>query len=133
MRNHPAIALAFILALAGCKHENPLKDTAVSELSSWVYQHRTPEIISCAKEWAAINPSQEKFQSSPTCQPVANKLAASFKDAGFGDVYPEDVLLPTLWTNFNERIRADKANSYDAKKTRGIFGDIPTAKEKRVP
>lgn len=117
-----ALSAACVFSLAACnEHENPLAKLPAKEVAAWIYEHKTSDIVTCAKlEWSQ--------STNNTCQKTAKDLAVAMKAAGFGDVMSEDVLLGTIWTEFNERVRADKANHYSAEKTHKIFDSIKIKK-----
>jgi len=100
------------LGLSGCfEGENPLKSMPASDLATWIYKNKTPEIIICASYWE--NQAKAAATQLSNCNKTAENLAETLSKAGFGNVIAEDVYLPTLWQKFNEQISRDKRNSYD--------------------
>lgn len=125
------LAFACVCSLSACQRENPLTKMPAADVASWIFEHKTPQILTCAeKVWSEASPSQEAKLS---CEKTATELASSLSASGFGDVRAEDVLLGTIWTEFNKRVRASHANHYSAEKTHKIFDGIKVKKTQQIP
>lgn len=122
-----AYSLFCVFALSACNdHENPLVKLPAKDVASWVYKHKTEDIISCSQsEWSK---TRETSTANSLCKKTAEELASSMKGAGFGDVLPQDVLLGTIWVEFEKQVRVGQANHYSAEKTHKIFDTIKTKK-----
>ena len=122
-----ACSLICVFALSACNdHENPLVKLPAKDVASWVYKHKTADILSCSQsEWSKADKTNT---TTPLCEKTAEELASSMKGAGFGDVLPQDVLLGTIWVEFEKQVRVGQANHYSAEKTHKIFDTIKTKK-----
>lgn len=122
-----ACSLICVFALSACNnHENPLLKLPAKGVASWIYKHKTADIISCSQsEWSK---TRETSTANPLCEKTEEELASSMKGAGFGDVLPQDVLLGTIWVEFEKQVRVGQANHYSAEKTHNIFNTIKTKK-----
>lgn len=122
-----ACSLIFVFALSACNdHENPLVKLPAKDVATWIYKHKTSDIISCSQsEWSK---SDKTNTATPLCEKTAAELASSMKGAGFGDVLPQDVLLGTIWLEFEKQVRVGQANRYSAEKTHQTFDTIKTKK-----
>ena len=122
-----ACSLICVFALSACNnHDNPLTKLPAKDVASWIYKHKTADILSCSQsEWSK---TKETSPSSQLCEKTAKELASSMKGAGFGDVLPQDVLLGTIWVEFEKQVRVGQANHYSAEKTHKIFDTIKTKK-----
>lgn len=128
-----ACSLLCVFALSACNsHDNPLAKFPAKDVASWIYKHKTENILSCSQsEWSKTDKTNT---AAPFCKKTAEELASSMKGAGFGDVLPQDVLLGTIWVEFEKQVRVGQANHYSAERTHNIFDTIKTKKsaEKRV-
>lgn len=122
-----ACSLICVFSISACnERDNPLAKLPAKDVSSWIYEHKTADILSCAQsEWSK---TEKAATSTPLCEKAAQELAVSMQSSGFGDVIAQDVLLGTIWSEFNKTVRADKANNYSAEKTHKIWGSIKTKK-----
>lgn len=122
-----ACSLICVFALSACNdHENPLVKLPAKDVASWIYKHKTADILSCSQsEWSKANKTNT---ATPLCEKTAAELASSMKGSGFGDVLPQDVLLGTIWVEFEKQVRVGQANHYSAEKTHHIFDTIKTKK-----
>ena len=122
-----ACSLICVFSLSACnERENPLAKIPAKDVASWIYEHKTADILSCAQsEWSK---AEKASNSTPLCEKAAQELANFMKSSGFGDVIAQDILLGTIWNEFNKRVRADKANNYSAEKTHKIFDSVKTKK-----
>lgn len=120
-------SLFCVFALSACNnHENPLVKLPAKDVASWIYKHKTEDIISCSQsEWSK---TRKTSTANPLCKKTAEELASSMKGAGFGDVLPQDVLLGTIWGEFEKQVRVGQANHYSAERTHKIFDTIKTKK-----
>lgn len=120
------LAFACVCSLSACQRENPLAKIPAADVASWIFEHKTPQIEICAaKVWSQASPPEKEIAS---CGQTASDLATSLSSSGFGDVRAEDVPLGTIWSEFNKRVRAFKANHYSAEKTHKIFDGIKVKK-----
>lgn len=125
------LAFACVCSLSACQRENPLTKIPAADVASWIFEHKTPQILTCAeKVWLQASPTTE---DKSLCDKTATELASSLSASGFGDVRAEDVLLGTIWTEFNKRVRASHANHYSAEKTHKIFDGIKVKKPQQIP
>jgi hypothetical protein len=122
-----AFSLLCVFALSACNgHENPLAKLPAKDVASWIYKHKTADIISCSQsEWSKADKTNT---TTPLCEKTSKELASSMKGAGFGDVLAHDVLLGTIWVEFEKQVRVGQANHYSAEKTHKIFDTIKTKK-----
>jgi hypothetical protein len=122
-----ACSLICVFALSACNgHDNPLAKLPAKDMASWIYKHKTEDILSCSQsEWSK---TRETSTANPLCEKTAEELASSMKGEGFGDVLPQDVLLGTIWVEFEKQVRVGQANHYSAEKTHKIFDTIKTKK-----
>ena len=122
-----ACSLICVFALSACNdHENPLVKLPAKDVASWIYKHKTEDILSCSQsEWSKVDKTNT---ATPLCEKTAAELASSMKGAGFGDVLPQDVLLGTIWVEFEKQVRVGQANHYSAEKIHKIFDTIKTKK-----
>ncbi len=122
-----ACSLICVFALSACNnYENPLVKLPAKDVASWIYKHKTADIIFCSQsEWSKAGKTNT---ATPLCEKTAEELASSMKGAGFGDVLPQDVLLGTIWVEFEKQVRVGQANHYSAEKTHKIFDTIKTKK-----
>lgn len=105
------------LGLTACNDgKNPLEKRDSKELAEWIYQKKTPAIEQCGQLWADQSSATEIALEN--CENTAESLATIMTEAGFGNVKPDHVKLPTIWMAFNDRVQASKANQYDADKAR---------------
>lgn len=116
----PYLTVSFmLLALTACQeHKNPLLDFPATDISKWVYEHQTPGILGCSAEWKKAGKMEEL---SGECKQAATILAADLKKAGFGDVLPKDILLPTIWDNFAGKLKNKMQNTFNPNLTKDIF------------
>ena len=122
-----ACSLLCVFALSACNgHDNPLAKLPAKDVASWIYKHKTADILSCSQsEWSKADKTNT---ATPLCVKTAAELASSMKESGFGDVLPNDVLLGTIWVEFEKQVRVGNANHYSAEKTYNIFDTIKTKK-----
>ncbi len=122
MNNLTTLALLCVasVSLLACQKENPLAQQNPAELAAWVHKQNIAELKSCAKIWAN-SPSKKELSE---CDKISVLVAQAFSKGDFGAVTKDDVLLPTIWTNFNKISRASNANRYDASKAKDIFGTV---------
>ncbi len=82
-----ACSLICVFALSACNdHENPLVKLPAKDVASWIYKHKTVDILSCSQsEWSKADKTNT---ATPLCEKTAAELASSMKGAGFGDVLP---------------------------------------------
>ncbi len=117
---------ACVCSLSACQRDNPLAKIPATDVASWIFEHKTQQILVCAeKVWSQDNPTAGDKTS---CDKTAVELASSLSSSGFGDVRAEDIRLGTIWTEFNKRVRANIANHYSAEKTHKMFDGIKVKK-----
>ena len=115
------------MGLSACTEgKNPLDKRDSKELAEWIYEKNIPALRVCGSLWADQSIAEE--EALERCESTAEYLASSMTEAGFGNVKPDHVKLPTIWMAFNDRVRAEKMNSYDPAKAAEAMR-LPTKEE----
>lgn len=103
------------LVVAGCaERQNPLLSHDSEDVAQWIFSKRTPNIDRCSEVWANLNDAPDFAKSK--CEAVAESLAVTLKEGGFGNVTAEDTKLPTLWLAYSKLAKASSINKFDAQK-----------------
>lgn len=115
------------MGLSACTEgKNPLDKRDSKELAEWIYEKDIPALRVCGKLW--MDQSIAPEAALERCESTAENLATSMTEAGFGNVKPDHVKLPTIWMAFNDRVRTSKMNSYDPAKAAEAM-KLPTKAE----
>lgn len=115
------------MGLSACTEgKNPLDKRDSNELAKWIYEKNIPDVRVCGSLW--VDQSAAPEQLLERCETTATELANTMTEAGFGNVKPDHVKLPTIWMAFNDRVRASKMNTYDPAKAAAAMR-LPTKEE----
>jgi hypothetical protein len=105
---------------------NPLSKVDQAQLARQIYQKKSEELEFCAQKWS--DKAKAEKDDLKDCETQANQLATFLRVNGYGDVTAADVQSSAVWAEFNELIKADRANSYDPKKAADAFKLVPARK-----